>query len=76
MFSFKNFLSQVGNAVFKARSLKQLAKVVWETIKDITSCNINANESWCIPNKDITGKYVDNAEWSSCFGDSASNAWI
>lgn len=33
-------------------------------------CNINAKASWWVPNKDIIGKYVTDAGYAGCFGDS------
>lgn len=35
------------------------------------SCSVNANASWCVPYKDVTGTYLINAGCGGCFGYSA-----
>ncbi len=47
-----------------------LARVVWDAFEHISFCSVNANASWCIPDKDVTGKYVIIVR-HGCFGDSA-----
>lgn len=49
---------------FKTYSLKPLAKVVWGAFDHISFLSVKANESWCVPDKDVTAKYVINARCS------------